>query len=370
MAFGQQQQIDFSTFNDEAIKQHLTSRNLSTEGDRDVLVARLEEEVNKAWSQYYAAEPMYPFPFGMYRPPQPLAPKKKKKKKNNKRKRSNLTEEEKTKMEEERVAARERKATRKAENRKKMEEAYEAAKERKRLKKEASATKQAGMEIQQKEAKEKRQRSEVFVYFDMKAFSNQLKKALDPKGKKINACNYDFSHKGFRVRFNDPAHASSCAQGATMNDPRTVKVPTNLQVLPAPVESHCVFFLDPCHPGNPEREAAFEWVKEQGIETRTSDVQTLSLWKGATEIKCARYGAIVNIYRERGFIVVQFQSEAAAEAMYDALHEGQKLNKVSMLFMKKGTPKKRDRIECDEKYPKAPKTKKKKVKTVKPEATN
>merc|ERR1712048_726524 len=299
-------------------------------------------------------------------------PTKKKKKKNNKRKRSQLTDEEKAKKEEERKIAKERKDARKAENRKKMEEAQRAARERKRLKKEAAVAKQAEMEKQQKELKEKRQRSEVFVYFDMKAFSNQLKKALDPRGKKINTCNYDFSHKGFRVRFNDPAHASSCAQGATMNDPRTVKVPTNLQVLPAPVESHCVFFLDPCHPGNPEKDAAFKWVKEQGVESNSSDVQTLSLWKGATEMKCARYGAIVNIYRERGFIVVQFQSEAAAEAMYDALHEGQKLSGVSMLYMKRGTPKKRDRIDCDKLYPKAAKQKKKKAKTATPtaEATN
>jgi len=358
----QPQEIDFTAFDTETIKQHLRSRNLSTNGDRNALLKRLKDEVNKAWSQYYARDqqgagfPNQGFGFGgnfnmannNQNPP--------KKKKRRKRKRSQLTEEERAKMEEERRLAKERKEARKAENRKRMEE----AREKKRQKREEAAKRQAEMEKKQKEQKEKRQRSEVFVYFDMKAFSDQLMKALDPAGNRINACNYDFSHKGFRVRFNDPTHASTCAQGATMSDPKTVKVPTTLQVLPAPIESHCVFFLDPCHAGHPEKKEAFEWVAEQGVETKTSDVKTLNLWKESTTEKCRRYGNIVNIYRERGFIVVQFQSEAAAEAMFEALSEGETLNGITMLYMKRGTPKKRDRLECDKKYPKTPKIKKKK----------
>jgi len=281
-----------------------------------------------------------------------------KKKRRRKRKRSTLTDEERAKLEEERRLAKEAKEARKAENKRKEVE----AREKKRLKREAAAQRQAEMEKKQKEQKEKRQRSEVFVYFDMKAFSDQLMSALDPDGTRVNACNYDFSHKGFRVRFTDPAYASKCAHGATMSNPRTIQVPTNLQVLPAPVESHCVFFLDPCHAGHPEKARAFAWVSEQGVETKTSDIKTLNLWKDSAVSSFSRFGNIVNVYRERGFIVVQYQTEEAAASMFDALHENETLNAISLLFMKRGTPKKRDRIECDKKYPKLAKLKDKKPK--------
>jgi len=378
-----QQDIDFNTFDNETIKQHLISRSLSTVGERPVLVQRLKDEVNKAWSQYYARSTgpsqQPPNQFGMNQM-QPNYNRfnqnqtgggfgggnntnnfqdRPKKKKRRKRKRSTLTEEERAKLEEERRTAREAKEARKAENKKKELE----AREKKRLKREAAASRQAEMEKKQKLQKENRQRSEVFVYFDMKAFSDQLMSALDPDGSRVNACNYDFSHKGFRVRFTDPTHAIGCAKGATMSKPRTISVPTKLSVLPAPIESHCVFFLDPCHAGHPEKEQSFEWVSEQGVKAKTSDINVLNLWKKSAVEAFCRFGTIVNIYRERGFIVVQYQTEDAAESMFEALKENETLNAISLLFMKHGTPKKRDRLECDKKYPKLPK-----IKAPKPEA--
>jgi len=168
----------------------------------------------------------------------PTPPGKKKKRRNKKRKRSQLTDEQRAAQEAERQAAREAKQKRKEENKRKEAE----ARERKRIKREEAAKRQKEMEQRQKLQKENRQRSEVFVYFDMKAFSDQLMRSLDKEGKRVSSCNYDFSHKGFRVRFNDPSFATECAQGATMKKPRTIKVPTKLQVLPAPVESRCILF--------------------------------------------------------------------------------------------------------------------------------
>jgi len=362
------QSVDFSSFDTNTIKEHLATRGLSTTGDRNHLIQRLKEEVNKAWSNYYSAAPppQYGGGYGQGQPmnnynQQPMGqqttgqpPKKKKKRK---RKRSTMTDAERKAMEDERESRRVAKAERKAANKLKEQE----ARERKRERREEAAKRQKEMEGRQKLAKENRQRSEVFVYFDMKPFAEQLKSSLDPKGTNIQSCNYDFSHKGFRVRFSSPEQAAECSEGATMETPRTVTVPTSLQVLPAPVESCCFFFLDPCNPSHPEKDAAFEWVATKGVEATTSDLKTLNVWKQSCVETYLQYGSIVNVYRERGFIVTQFVDSYSCTAALQAVkgEETPALNGISLLFLSEGTPKKRDRIECDKKYPKPKKNKKK-----------
>lgn len=364
-----QNPVNFDGFDTNQLKQHLQSRGLSTQGDKRTLVNRLKEEVSKAWSQYYAVQipgqNSNRFQGGNYQPQQAGGPPKvnpdgtpatgkKKKRRNKKRKRPQLSDEERAKLEAERTAARDAKLKRKEENKRKEVE----ARDRKRLKREEAAKRQKEMEGRQKLQKENRQRSEVFVYFDMKAFSDQLMESLDKGKKKVQSCNYDFSHKGFRVRFNDPSHATACAQGATMKKPRTIRVPTSLQCLPAPVESRCVFFLDFCNNGHPQKATAFEWVKTQGIDTKTSDIKTLNLWKESSSKEYARFGEIVNIYRERGFIVIQFESAESAEQMFNELNNNETtLNGVPVLFLREGTPKKRDRLDCDKEYPRPQKQK-------------
>jgi len=361
------QNVDFSSFDTNTIKEHLSTRGLLTTGDRNQLIQRLKEEVNKAWSNYYSAAPpqygQYGQPLNNFNPP-PMGgppttgqPPKKKKKRNKKRKRSTMTDAERKAMEDDREARRLAKAERKEANKLKEQE----ARERKTIRREEAAKRQKEMEGRQKLAKENRQRSEVFVYFDMKPFAEQLKASLDPKGTNIQSCNYDFSHKGFRVRFSSPEQAAECSEGATMETPRNVTVPTSLQVLPAPVESCCFFFLDPCNPSHPEKDAAFEWVSTKGVEATTSDLKTLNVWKTSCVETYIQYGSIVNVYRERGFIVTQFVDSYSCDAAFQAItgQETPALNGVSMLFLSEGTPKKRDRIECDKKYPKPKKNKKK-----------
>jgi len=385
--------INVDSFNDDTIKEHLKSRGLSTDGARPQLVQRLKDEVNKAWTQYYAKSQTGGFnqfgaPGGFNQnfggnyqqarkvggkfpnPNQAGGPKKKRRT----RTKPKLTEEERLKREErlkiegiEIEKRREAKRLRKEEHKRRETE----AKERKRLKKIAAAEKQKMMEVEQRKLKEKRQRSEVFVYFDMKTFGDQLVKKLDPRGRHILSCQYDLSQKGFRVRFSEPEHAERCSKGAknkafdSMN-PRTVEVPNELVILPSPIESHCVFFLDPCNPGHPHKDQSFAWVHSQGVDSKSSDTRALNLWKETAMQKYAEFGSIANVYRERGFIVVQFNAAESASAMLNDLwvepHDCTgKINEVPIVYMKAGTPKKRDRQDCDTKYPKIKVPKKKKA---------
>lgn len=352
-------QIDFENLSDESIKQHLASRNLSVKGQRHQLIHRLKEEVNKAWSSYYATGPSSIFPGqgGPFAPAPALPDGKKKKKRNPKRKRPPMSEEEKAKLEEELEEKRQAKAAKKEENKRKAEE----QREKKRLRRADAEKRQADMEQRQRTQKEDRQKQEVFVYFDMKAFSEQLVKALDKKGTQIETCSYDFGHKGFRVRFSKSEYAAKCARNATMTKPRNLKIPTTCQLLPAPCESNCVFFLDPCHDRHPEKAEALEWVQEQGVESKTSDNKTLNLWKTSALEEYARFGEVVNIYRERGFIVCQFQAASSAKKMFNFVAKGTRLNGIKLLFCRQGTPKKRDAQECDKEFPPPKKVKKKAV---------
>jgi len=284
-------------------------------------------------------------------------------KKKRRRKKPKLSDDERVKRQQEIEARKEEKRMRKEENKRREAE----AREKKRLKKLAAQEKQRKMEHEQRKLKEERQRSEVFVYFDMKGFSDQLVKRLDSDGKQILSCQYDLSQKGFRVRFSNPESAEKCSKGSTMRNSRMVEVPNRLVVLPAPVESRCVFFLDPCNPGHPHKELAYAWVHSQGIDSKTSDTRALNLWKATALELYSEYGNIANVYRERGFIVVQFEFYEGAEAMLKDLwikpHDSSgEINGVPIIYCKGGTPKKRDRQDCDRKYPKTkfPKEKKKK----------
>jgi len=367
--------INVESFSDDQIREHLKSRNLQTDGGRPIIVQRLKDEVNKAWSQYYAksGQQGYGGPPGGFQgqqfyggpgpyqgphgrkvgnkfpnPNQGGGPKKKRR-----RNKPKLTEEERLKRQTEIENRRDEKKRRREEHKRREAE----AKEKKRLKKLAAAEKQKQMEIEQRKLKEKRQRSEVFVYFDMKTFGEQLVRRLDPSGEKILSCQYDLSQKGFRVRFSEPNFAENCSQDSTTHNPRTVKVPNELVILPSPIESHCGFFLDPCNPGHPNKDKAFEWVHSQGVDSKTSDTRALALWKQTSLAQFAKYGKIANVYRERGFIVVQFTVAESATAMLETLWTDPtdctgEINGVPMVYMKPGTPKKRDRQECDKMYPK------------------
>jgi len=97
------------------------------------------------------------------------------------------------------------------------------------------------------------------------------------------------------------------------------------------------------------------------VDTKTSDIKTLNLWKESCAEDFSRFGEIVNIYRERGFIVIQFETGESAENMFTELQtETVQLNGIPILFLRHGTPKKRDRLDCDKQYPRPQKQKPKK----------
>jgi len=327
-----QPNIDYDSFNLETVKAHLRSRGLPAEGeDRIILVERLKQEVNRAWTEYY--NKLNPIGY-----------------------RTQQSADEIAAQEEQRRLAREEKLRKKEENKRLAEE----ARLKKQQRREEAAKKQELIEAQQKIAKENRQRLEVFVLFDMKRFTEQLSLKLDPESQHIVSCNYDFTHKGFRVRFRDNESAAECSKDSTSRDPKEVEVPVKLQVLPAAVESRCMFFLDPCHDDHPNREESFAWMRKEGVESTTADTKTLNVVQRHAEIEFAKFGTIVYIFRERGFIVIQFQSEKDAESMHNEFRNGGTFHDIPFIWLRTGTPKKRDRLECAKMYKREDKKKDKK----------
>jgi len=325
--------IDFDRMSIEEIKSHLKSRGLKSKGkNRETLLERLRTEIDKAWKEFYTG-----------------GGGKKQKKRAPKRKREKLSPEEQARVDEERRIAREAKLKRKEENKRKMEEAREA----KRLKKEAAKERQKNLEEEQKKAKEQKQRTQIFVNLDMEVFAKKVSKLLDPSQKKITSCSYDFAHHGFSVRFANAADAERAARvsqgrASTMSKPKTLQIKMNLQALAAPVESKCVFFLDPVHPGNEYRSENYEWMgSEYSVEEkRTPDNKSLAATKEAALKEFQKYGPICNIYRERGFIVLQYVTEAGAKKMFKSNQDGT-FHGQPLVWLREGTPKKRDRLEHD-----------------------
>lgn len=352
--------FDIESFNTARIKEHLASRNLATDGDRNTLVQRLKEEVQKAWGQYYATprvQQNHQYGFGQFDGRQVgqkfsmmdqggL-------KKRRKKKKTKLTEEQKLQLERDLEAKREAKRLRKMEHEKRLAEAQE----KKRRKKELRMQKQAETELTQRRQKEQRQRLEVFVHFDMNAFKEQLVSKLDPNGAQIASCSYDFTTKGFRVRFNEGQFAEECSFGSTMDHPKTIEVPNACKIMRAPIESHCVFFLDPCQVNHPGHSQAVEFIQNQSTDrVNMSEMKSFHRFRDSAKAQFAKYGVVTNIYRERGFMVVQFQESESAQQMYNDLHAGGldskgALNGINIVYFKQGTPRKKDRKECDEKFP-------------------
>jgi len=321
--------VEYENFTDEQIRVQLQSRGLSTKGGRPKLVKRLKAEVARAWAQYKKAAKKNDLAGLM---PPVVLPKKPKKK---------LTEEERMAIHEQNEANRLAKAKRRAENLKKQEENQR----RKRQKREENQAKQAKLKQQQKIDKEARQRCEVYVQFDLDSYKDALKKKLDPSGNKIINLSEDFSRKGFVVKFKDPSDAAKCTKGSTMKKKKTIKTPLMASIISSPVESKCVFFQYPLDHGHPHMEKAKAWTLTQDSDVNLPELKKLNLWIDSAQKHFATYGTIVNIYRQRGFLVVNFSTENAATKCLQQCESGE-FNGIPFHFMRKGTPTKADRQEC------------------------
>jgi len=331
-----QPDVDYDSFTNEQIKSQLGARGISTKGNRQALIARLKSEVKKAWTQFNAAQAMPLFP--------DLA--KTKKSKKPKVKKPAKTPEE---IEEEQAALalkRQEKLKRKLEHEKRVEE----ARERKRIKREEKAKKVAELQTQQKAEKERRQKCEMFLGFDMRSFEQQVRKKLDPNGKKIANCSYDTVHKRFKVKFVSEADASKFTKGISMKKPKKLKFDSSVSILPSPVESRCVMFLYPMAQNHPSQAAAKAWSDKQGLaDSRDSNI--LENWKADALKQFSKFGPIINIFRERGFLVVQFTTDAQASKMLAAC-KGKTFNGATFTYLQKGTPTKLDKKTVDEQFPK------------------
>jgi len=308
-------------------------------GKRKTLVKRLKAEVQRAWNNYYNSNES-PFP------PNKLFKKKKKGVK------KELTPAQIKKQVEENKAKRQAKLKRKAENIKKMEEQREA----KRLKREAAAKVQEEYMKEQKEQKEVRQKLECFVTFDLKKYEQELRKKIDPKGNKIQTMSYNAVNKRFNIRFASAAQQKSVVKNATMDSPKEFTLKMNCSTLPAPVESQCVMFLYPGAANHPDKAKAEKWLASQA-DKDAQDLAALSVWKKAALDEFSQYGTIVNVYRERGFMVVYFSDASEAE---DMMTDCTSFNGVSMVHKKVGTPTKADKNEVNKAHPMPPQKKKKK----------
>jgi len=314
-------EVDYDQFTDDQIKAQLLKRGLSTKGLRPKLVNRLKSEVQKAWAAY----------------------KKEMKAKQNKPKKvkKKLTEEEKNEIHAKNEANRLAKAKRRAENMKRQEEFQK----RKRQKREESMAKQEVLKQQQKEQKEARQRCEVLLKIDFAGYKDALRKKLDPKGTKIANLTQDFSKKGFVVKFKSEKDAATCAKGSTMKKKKTWKIPMATSILPSPVESKCVFFQYPLDQSHPNLEKAKEWTQTQDADENLAELKKLKIWADSASEYFAEYGTIYDVYRERGFLVVYFTTEASASKCFSELADAE-FNGVPFNFLRMGTPTKADRIQC------------------------
>lgn len=345
-------EVDYEKFSDDQIRKELSKRGMTTKGSRKKLVARLKHCVKQAWEKYNKAVKKNSAP-------------QKEKKKLSPEERLKITEqneanraaklkkkmENKAKAEAAQAANRELKAKRRMENKRKAEE----ARERKRLKREESLFKQNNYEAEQKKQKEARQKLEAHANFDMKTFAAQLRKKLDPKGNKIASISYDFSKKGFVIKFKQAKFVEAVTKGSTIQKLTSYKLNLTASLLPAPLESHCAFFLSPTAQNHPNKDAATEWLSEQG-GSDAPELEKLQLWIDDALSSFASCGTIVNVFRERGFLVVQFSNASGASSFMSKM-EGGDFNGVPFVFLKEGTPTKRDKNDCDKEYP-LPKKKK------------
>jgi len=319
-------QVDYTQFDTAAIKSQLSSRGLSTDGARQQLVFRLKEEVDKAWDAYNENNSTH----------LPLFPNNKKF--NNSKKAKKTPEQ----IEKENAALalkRQEKLKRKLEHEKRVDE----ARERKRLKKAEKAQKQSEQILRQKKEKEQRQMCEAFLGFDVRNFEQQVRKKLDPTNTKIASCSYDTVAKRFKVKFNSAADATSLTKGITMKKQKRLKFDSAVSILPSPVESRCVMFLYPMCNNHPDVAKAKAWCETNGLAQK-KDSEVLQAWIQSALKTFSSHGTIVNIYRERGFLVVNFTVASGATKM---LENAKTFNECSFVRLQVGTPTKLDKRTVD-----------------------
>jgi len=325
--------VDYEKFSDDQIRKELSKRGMPTKGSRAKLVARLKHCVRQAWEQYNKSAK------------KGVVTQKKQKKK--------LSAEEKLAITEENEANRLANLKRKLESKKKQEQ----ARERKRQKREASMKKREAQEESQKVQKEARQVMEAMVQFDMKSLEEQIRRKYDPKGNKLSNVSYDFSKTGFVLKFNKPQYVEMATKGATISKPASIKCNVTSHILPAPLESKCVFFLAPTAFNHPNKAAADEWLEGEGAADEAELVK-LNHWIESAMDTFKSCGKIINVYRERGFLVVYFAAASSVGKFMSDFAEDE-FNGVPLVFVKKGTPTKHDRMVCDEQNPRPKKAKKK-----------
>jgi hypothetical protein len=318
-------QVDYTQFDTAAIKSQLSSRGLTTDGTRQQLVLRLKEEVDKAWDAYNENNSTH----------LPLFP-------NNQKFNSKKAKKTPEQIEKENAALalkRQEKLKRKLEHEKRVEE----ARERKRLKKAEKAKKQQEQILRQKKEKEQRQMCEAFLGFDVRNFEQQVRKKLDPTNAKIASCSYDTVAKRFKVKFISAADATNFTKGITMKKPRKLKFDSAVSILPSPVESRCVMFLYPMCNNHPDVAKANAWCETNGLAQK-KDSEVLQAWIQSASNTFSSYGTIVNIYRERGFLVVNFTAASGATKM---LENAKTFNDCSFIRLQVGTPTKLDKRTVD-----------------------
>jgi hypothetical protein len=234
---------------------------------------------------------------------------------------------------------RQEKLKRKLEHEKRVQE----ARERKRLKKAEKAKKQQEQILRQKKEKEQRQMCEAFLGFDVRNFEQQVRKKLDPTNTKIASCSYDTVAKRFKVKFISAADATNFTKGITMKKPRKLKFDSAVSILPSPVESRCVMFLYPMCNNHPDVAKAKAWCETNGLAQK-KDSEVLQAWIQSASNTFSSYGTIVNIYRERGFLVVNFTAASGATKM---LENAKTFNDCSFVRLQVGTPTKLDKRTVD-----------------------
>lgn len=327
------QNLDYSKFSDDELRQELLGRGLASTGNRQELTARMQNAVREAWVKFYECQMKSPG------------------RKKNKRK---LTDEERVISEQARMAARNAKQQKKLEGKRQYEENMERHRKNKELKlarqKDAAARREAA-----KKRKQDLQVTEMLIKFDPKILSSSLMEQLDPEGTKIGHIMYDFGKKGFRVRYKSEELVKEAVGESSIKIPKEVTVPATCQLFPAPVESKCVFFLYPFSGLHPQKKLAEEFIANSAdngrelVEQR-DDMEIMKLWSAEALNFENNYGSIVNIYRERGFMVLHFSEEKdAAKFHEDFSKEGAVWNGIPFVALNRGTPTKRDRTMIDRK---------------------
>lgn len=88
-------------------------------------------------------------------------------------------------------------------------------------------------------------------------------------------------------------------------------------------------------------------MKAQGLEYKGDTVEPLKKWRESAKQTFKEYGSIVKVYRERGFLVVHFADAKSASNMFNKCCSNGSFNDVPFVYMKIGTPTKKDKQTCE-----------------------